>query len=82
MTRLIRIGPAFKPRPAGAYLAGKLAAMTEGETAVPDNSCLMFVSNMWSGSRHDSGKLPVPARSRRTCRRNSPSKNRFDFRPA
>ena len=24
-----------------------------------DHSCLMFVSNMWSGSRHDSSKLPV-----------------------
>jgi hypothetical protein len=42
-----------------AYLAGRLAAMPEGETTVLDNSCLMFVSNMWSGSRHDSGKLPV-----------------------
>jgi len=26
---------------------------------VLDNSCLMFLSNMWSGSRHDSSKLPV-----------------------
>ena len=42
-----------------AYLAGRLAAMPEGEGTVLDNSCLMFVSNMWSGSRHDSGKLPV-----------------------
>src|SRR5207249_12335925 len=42
-----------------AYLAGKLAKMPEGETTVLDNSCLMFVSNMWSGSRHDSGKLPI-----------------------
>jgi hypothetical protein len=42
-----------------AYLAEKLAKMPEGETTVLDNSCLMFVSNMWSGSRHDSGKLPV-----------------------
>jgi hypothetical protein len=42
-----------------AYLAGKLAAMTEGETTVLDNSCLMFVSNMWSGSKHDSSKLPL-----------------------
>ena len=42
-----------------AYLAGKLAAMPEGESTVLDNSCLMFISNMWSGSRHDSGKLPV-----------------------
>lgn len=42
-----------------AYLANKLAEMKEGETTVLDNSCLMFVSNMWSGSKHDSNKLPV-----------------------
>jgi hypothetical protein len=43
-----------------AYLAGRLAAMPEGQgTTVLDNSCLMFVSNMWSGSQHDSSKLPV-----------------------
>jgi hypothetical protein len=42
-----------------AYLAGRLAEMKEGGTTVLDNSCLMFVSNMWSGSRHDSSKLPV-----------------------
>ena len=42
-----------------AYLAGRLAAMKEGDATVLDNSCLMFLSNMWSGSRHDSGKLPV-----------------------
>ncbi len=42
-----------------AYLASRLAAMPEGDTTVLDNSCLMFISNMWSGSRHDSGKVPV-----------------------
>jgi hypothetical protein len=42
-----------------AYLADRLAAMPEGDTTVLDNSCLMFVSNMWSGSQHDSSKLPV-----------------------
>jgi hypothetical protein len=42
-----------------AYLAGRLAKMPEGDSTVLDNSCLMFVSNMWSGSRHDSRKLPV-----------------------
>ena len=42
-----------------AYLAGKLADMEEGDTTVLDNSCLMFVSNMWAGSQHDSSKLPV-----------------------
>jgi Protein of unknown function (DUF1552) len=42
-----------------AYLAGRLAAMREGDGTVLDNSCLMFVSNMWSGSQHDSRKLPI-----------------------
>ena len=42
-----------------AYLANRLNQMREGERTVLDNSCLMFVSNMWSGSRHDSSKLPV-----------------------
>ncbi|HSQ57773.1 MAG TPA: DUF1552 domain-containing protein, partial [Gemmata sp.] len=42
-----------------AYLAGKLAEMKEGETTVLDNSCLMFISNMWAGSKHDSNRLPV-----------------------
>lgn len=42
-----------------AYLAGKLAAMPEGEKTVLDHSCLLFLSNMWSGSKHDSSKLPV-----------------------
>lgn len=42
-----------------AYLAAKLDAMKEGESSVLDNSCLMFVSNMWAGSKHDSTKLPV-----------------------
>jgi hypothetical protein len=42
-----------------AYLAGRLDAMKEGERTVLDNSCLMFVSNMWSGSRHDSTKVPL-----------------------
>jgi hypothetical protein len=42
-----------------AYLAGRLAAMPEGDMTVLDNSCLMFISNMWSGSRHDSTKVPV-----------------------
>jgi hypothetical protein len=44
-----------------AYLATRLDAMREGEsnTTVLDNSCLLFISNMFSGSRHDSSKLPV-----------------------
>jgi hypothetical protein len=42
-----------------AYLAGRLDAMREGEGTVLDNCCLMFLSNMWSGSRHDSSKVPL-----------------------
>jgi hypothetical protein len=42
-----------------AYLAKRLAEMREGESTVLDNSCLMFISNMWSGSRHDSSKVPL-----------------------
>jgi hypothetical protein len=42
-----------------AYLAGRLAAMPEADSTVLDNSCLMFISNMWSGSQHDSRKLPL-----------------------
>jgi hypothetical protein len=43
-----------------AYLAGRLDAMPEGEgSTVLDHSCLLFISNMWSGSRHDSTKVPV-----------------------
>jgi hypothetical protein len=42
-----------------AYLATRLDAMREGEGTVLDNTCLLFLSNMWSGSRHDSTKLPV-----------------------
>ena len=33
--------------------------MPEGDGTVLDNSCLMFMSNMWSGSQHDSSKVPV-----------------------
>ena len=36
-----------------------LEAMPEGEGTVLDNSCLLFVSNMWSGSSHDSTKVPL-----------------------
>lgn len=42
-----------------AYLAQRLDAMPEGEGTVLDNSCLMFVNNMWSGSKHDSTRLPL-----------------------
>ena len=39
-----------------AYLTKRLAEMPEGNGTVLDNSFLMFVNNMWSGSRHDSSK--------------------------
>jgi hypothetical protein len=42
-----------------AYLAQRLEAMPEGEGTVLDNSCLMFISNMWSGTGHDNRKVPV-----------------------
>jgi hypothetical protein len=42
-----------------AYLATKLDAMPEGNGTVLDNSCLMFLSNMWSGRKHDNTRLPL-----------------------
>ncbi len=42
-----------------AYLAGRLAEMKEANSTVLNNSCLMFLSNLWSGTRHDSSKVPV-----------------------
>lgn len=42
-----------------AYLAQKLDAMPEGEGTVLDNSCLMWLSNMWHGRAHDNSRLPV-----------------------
>jgi hypothetical protein len=42
-----------------AYLTGRLAAMKEGDGSVLDNSCLLFLSNMWSGKKHDATRLPV-----------------------
>ncbi|MFN0021926.1 MAG: hypothetical protein ACKVP0_27070, partial [Pirellulaceae bacterium] len=42
-----------------AHLATRLAAMPEGERTVLDHSCLMFINSMWSGSQHDSSKVPL-----------------------
>jgi len=42
-----------------AYLAGRLDAMPEGAGTVLDNTCLLYLSNMWSGERHDNSRLPV-----------------------
>jgi len=42
-----------------AYLAQRLDVMPEAGGTVLDHSCLIFLSNMWSGSKHDSTKLPL-----------------------
>jgi hypothetical protein len=42
-----------------AYLASKLDSMPEGDGTVLDNSCLLFLSNMWIGRSHDNSRLPV-----------------------
>jgi len=42
-----------------AYLAQRLDAMPEGDGTVLDHSCLLFLNNMWSGSKHDSTKVPA-----------------------
>jgi hypothetical protein len=42
-----------------AYLATKLDGMPEGNGTVLDNSCLMFLSNMWAGRKHDNFRLPL-----------------------
>jgi hypothetical protein len=42
-----------------AYLIQKLASMKEGNGTVLDNSCVVFMSNMWSGKNHDSRKVPL-----------------------
>jgi hypothetical protein len=42
-----------------AYLASRLEAMPEGGGTVLDNTCLLYLSNMYSGNKHDNTKLPV-----------------------
>jgi hypothetical protein len=42
-----------------AYLAARLDAMPEGDGTVLDHSCLLFLSNMWAGWKHDNTRLPV-----------------------
>ena len=42
-----------------AYLAKRLDEMPEGNGTVLDNTCLMFISNMWTGTGHDNRKVPV-----------------------
>ena len=42
-----------------AYLASKLDGMKEGDGTVLDNTCLMFLSNLWIGRKHDNTRLPL-----------------------
>ncbi len=42
-----------------AYLAKRLEAMPEGEGTVLDHTCLMFMSNMFSGTKHDNSRVPI-----------------------
>jgi hypothetical protein len=42
-----------------AYLAQRLDAMPEGDGTVLDHSCLMWLSSLWIGRKHDNTRLPV-----------------------
>jgi hypothetical protein len=42
-----------------AYLAQKLDSMPEGDGTVLDHSCLLWLSNMYIGRKHDNSHLPV-----------------------
>jgi hypothetical protein len=42
-----------------AYLATKLDSMQEGDGTVLDHSCLVWLSNMYVGRKHDNSRLPV-----------------------
>ena len=42
-----------------AYLASKLDSMKEGDGTVLDNTCLMFLSNLWIGRKHDNFRVPL-----------------------
>ncbi|MEP7271965.1 MAG: DUF1552 domain-containing protein, partial [Acidobacteriota bacterium] len=42
-----------------AYLASKLDSMPEGNGTILDNSCLIFLSNLWVGRTHDNSRLPM-----------------------
>ncbi len=42
-----------------AYLAAKLDSMPEGNGTVLDHTCLMWLSNMWIGRKHDNTRLPL-----------------------
>src|ERR1700678_4285954 len=42
-----------------AYLASKLDSMKEGDGTVLANTCLMFLSTLWIGRKHDNMRLPL-----------------------
>lgn len=42
-----------------AYLASRLDQMDEADGTVLDHCCLLFINNMFSGSKHDSTKVPL-----------------------
>jgi hypothetical protein len=42
-----------------AYLASRLGAMPEGEGTVLDNTCLLFINSLFSGTKHEASRLPV-----------------------
>jgi hypothetical protein len=42
-----------------ARLATRLDSIAEGNGTILDNSCLIFTSSMWSGTKHDSSKVPL-----------------------
>jgi hypothetical protein len=42
-----------------AYLATRLDSMPEGDGTVLDHSCLMWLSNLWIGRKHDNSRLPL-----------------------
>ena len=42
-----------------AYLANRLDQMPEGDGTVLDHSCLMWLSNLWIGRKHDNTRLPL-----------------------
>ncbi len=42
-----------------AYLAARLDAMPEGAGTVLDNTCLIFINSLFSGTKHDASKVPL-----------------------
>jgi hypothetical protein len=42
-----------------AYLAARLDAMSENNGTVLDNTCVLFINSLFSGTKHDATKVPV-----------------------